>query len=160
MRLASSSYSTDDLGFTLLEMLVVIAIIAAAISIAMPAFMRPSDRLLLDQTLIEIRGDLRTTRSAAIATGRPQLFTIDAEDRSYHSPVTGEHHFSPKIDAQIKVAEPERISSSRAGIRFFPDGSATGGELTLSTNARQVIICVHWLTGQPAEGENCAWSRP
>jgi general secretion pathway protein H len=88
------------------------------------------------------------------------VLTIDTKERSFASAVVSNSHFSPKIEAQIKVAEPERISSSRGGIRFFPDGSSTGGEVTLSVNARQAMLCVHWLTGQPVEGANCSWSKP
>jgi general secretion pathway protein H len=160
MMQANSNLSSGASGFTLLEMLVVIAIIAIGTTIAMPALMRPSDRLLLEQTLAEIRSALRATRSAAIATNRAQVLTIDTKERSFASAVVSNSHFSPKIEAQIKVAEPERISSSRGGIRFFPDGSSTGGEVTLSVNARQAMLCVHWLTGQPVEGANCSWSKP
>jgi general secretion pathway protein H len=139
----------DTDGFTLLEMLVVIAIIAVATAIAMPAMMRPSDRLLLANAADDIRAALRMTRSASIAGNREQLFVIDAKERSYRSPAVKEARFSPAIEATVKVAEPEQLSSTRGGIRFFPDGSSTGGELTLVVGTRRAKLCVHWLTGQP-----------
>ena len=142
-------------GFTLLEMLVVIAIIAVVVTITVPAMMRPSDRLLLGNTLGDIRSVLQLTRSAAIVTNHEQVFVIDTKERSYRSSVIKEHSFSAAIDATVKVAEPERLSPYRGGIRFFPDGSSTGGELVLSVGAKRAKLCVHWLTGQPSEAANC-----
>ena len=159
MHTISEPGSSED-GFTLLEILIVIAIIAMVTTIALPAITRPSDRFLLDQTLHEIRSALRATRSTAITTNRIQTFTVDTRDRSYGSAAVGDRHFPAKINAEIKIAEPERISSSRGGIRFFPDGSSTGGELIFSIEARQAMLCVHWLTGEPIEGGDCSWSKP
>lgn len=142
-------------GFTLVELIVVIAIIATITALTIPAIMRPSERFVLKQTVDEIRASLKLTRSAAITTGREQVFMIDLHQRSYGSATIKEQHFPESIEAALKVAEPERSSASRGGIRFFPDGSSTGGELTLSINARQARLCVHWLTGRPVEADGC-----
>ena len=32
-------------------------------------------------------------------------------------------------------------------IRFFPDGSATGGRVRLARDNRQYVVVVDWLTG-------------
>ena len=37
---------------------------------------------------------------------------------------------------------------ARGGIRFFPDGSSTGGRVTLSHGSRQYFVDVDWLTGR------------
>jgi general secretion pathway protein H len=39
------------------------------------------------------------------------------------------------------------VSESIGQIRFFPDGSATGGRIGLTLGAQQVEVVVDWLTG-------------
>jgi general secretion pathway protein H len=42
---------------------------------------------------------------------------------------------------------------STAGIRFFADGSSTGGRVKLSSAGRDWVIGVEWLTGEVTRGE-------
>ena len=152
----TASRRTDhpDAGFTLLEMLVVLTILGLVAAIAAPALTRPSDNVKLAAAAREITGALRLTRSAAIARNNEQVLLIDVDRRIYTASFAAERRFPADIKAKLKVAEPERISASRGGIRFFPDGSSTGGEMVLSLRDRHVKLCVHWLTGQPVlEGE-------
>jgi general secretion pathway protein H len=147
--------STADAGFTLIEALVVIAILAIAVAVVGPALTRPSDRLVLATTSKEIAAALRLTRSAAITTNREQVFTIDVQKRSFGSSTIREKPFPETIQAAFKVAEPERYSEFLGGIRFFADGSSTGGELLLSHKSKSTALCVHWLTGRLIEADQC-----
>lgn len=142
-------------GFTLVELLVFIAIVATGAAIAIPSIMHPSDRLDLASAARDISAALRLTRSAAITRNTEQALVIDADRRSYQSPTISEGRFSPGIGVLMKVADTEQISPSRGGFRFFPDGSSTGGELILSLHGRQTKLCIHWLTGQPVEAQTC-----
>ena len=47
------------------------------------------------------------------------------------------------------MAESES-SGARAGIRYFKDGSSSGGTLPLVWNERRYSIDVNWLTGNAA----------
>jgi general secretion pathway protein H len=142
---------SGEAGFTLIEALAVIAILAVAVAVVSPILPRPSDRLALDRTSREIAAVLRLTRSAAIATSSEQVFIIDVQKRSFGSSTIQAKPFPETIQAAFKVAEPERHSEFRGGIRFFPDGSSTGGELLLSHKVKSTALCVHWLT----EADRC-----
>jgi len=142
-------------GFTLVELLVFMAIVAVGAAIAIPSIMRPSDRLGLAVTAREVTGALRQTRSAAITRNTEISLIIDADQRTYASAVVGERRFPAEIEVLMKVADTERVSASRGGFRFFPDGSSTGGEVTLLFRGKRAKLCVHWLTGLPVESENC-----
>ena len=144
-----------DAGFTLLEMLVALTILGLVAAIAVPALTRPSDGVKLSAAAREITGALRLARSAAIARNNEQVLLIDVERRSYTASFAAERRFPADIQAKLKVAEPERISASRGGIRFFADGSSTGGEVVLSLREWHVKLCVHWLTGQPVQEGEC-----
>lgn len=142
-------------GFTLLEMLAVVTILALAAAIAMPLLGRPSESLRLAAAARDLVGALRLTRSAAIARNAAIALVVDVEQRTFESPAVPSRSFAPDIAAQLKVAEPEQATRSRGGFRFFPDGSSTGGDLTLRLNGREAKICVKWLTGEARQGATC-----
>jgi general secretion pathway protein H len=48
----------------------------------------------------------------------------------------------------MTVAENERTTNI-GGIRFFPDGQSSGGEIALTLDGRSTRIAVNWLTGEP-----------
>src|SRR5262249_47482713 len=136
-------------GYSLLEMLVVMTILALVATIALPQLAKPSDSLRLKAAARELHGALRLTRSAAIVRSRDLVFIIDADRRTFESPVVPLKMFAADIDAQLTVAEPERVTPSRGGFRFFGDGSSTGGDLVLRLHNNEVKICINWLTGEP-----------
>lgn len=142
-------------GFTLIELLIVIAIIAVVTTLAVPSIMRPSERFALGTTVRELTAALRLTRSAAISRNTELVLLIDVDQRSYRSVAVGDRHFPPSVAVLMTVADSERLSQSLAGIRFFPDGSSTGGELALSLKKKRANLCVHWLTGQTSEAQKC-----
>ncbi len=142
-------------GYSLLEMLVVMTILALVATIALPQLAKPSDSLRLKAAARELHGALRLTRSAAIARSRDLVFVIDADKRTFGSPVVPLKAFAADIDTQLTVAEPERVTPSRGGFRFFADGSSTGGDLVLRLRNNGVKICINWLTGEPEDGKAC-----
>ena len=46
------------------------------------------------------------------------------------------------------AAASEQIDDSQGRVRFFPDGTSTGGRLTLTQNERKYYVVVDWLTGR------------
>ena len=47
----------------------------------------------------------------------------------------------------ITSASMDQAGDGTARIRFFPDGSSTGGRITLESGRRQWHVNVSWLTG-------------
>lgn len=48
----------------------------------------------------------------------------------------------------VYTAQGEVVDANNAAIRFYPDGSSTGGRVTLAMGERKYLIDVDWLTGQ------------
>jgi len=50
----------------------------------------------------------------------------------------------------ITSAKEDRPNDHTGRIRFFPDGSSTGGRITLQSGRREWHVNVSWLTGDVA----------
>jgi general secretion pathway protein H len=142
-------------GFSLIEMLVVMAILALVGAVLMPVLARPSETLRLQANARDLLGALRVTRAAAIAGNAELALMIDVEERTFESPAVARRSLDPDIAAKITFAEPLRQSRSHGGFSFFPDGSSTGGDVRLTLNGREAKICVDWFTGAARQAADC-----
>lgn len=145
----------SESGFTLIEMLAVITIVAIIATFTIPAITRKPEHLILRDTVQQIRHTLLLARSTAVIKNAETVFFIDLEKHRFGLQDGGTGEIPNEISASFKIAEPERLTASRGSIRFFPDGSSTGGELTFALNGKSAKLCVHWLVGRPVEGEGC-----
>jgi general secretion pathway protein H len=141
-------------GFSLIEMLAALAIIALATTLVMPLALRPSDALRLDAAAQDLVAALRLTRAAAIAHNADAALTIDVGRRTFESPALPTRSLPADLNVRLKIAEPER-APSQGGFRFFADGSSTGGDMVLALRGREVKICVDWLSGLARRAATC-----
>jgi general secretion pathway protein H len=142
-------------GFTLIEMLVVLGIIALVMTTAMPLLSSGSDTLRLETASSEIAAALRATRAAAIVQNTVMTLKLDVDRRTFGSAVVPRRSFAPNIDAKLTYAAATRSAASEGGFRFFPDGSSTGGDLVLALDGKQIRLCVDWLTGIVRTAATC-----
>lgn len=155
MSTLNQNHDTSIAGFTLLEMVVVVAILALAAAVTMPLLAQPSEALRLQAGVRDLLSALRATRAAAIAANAELAVMIDVDRRTFESPVVPRRSFASGIATQLTFAEPLRETESRGGIRFFPDGSATGGTVRLAINGHATQICLDWFTGTARQAEAC-----
>jgi general secretion pathway protein H len=141
-------------GFTLIEIIVVLAIGAAIyILIASIPFGKAS-AADLKAAARSVASGLRTAQSTALATRRDALLTIDMESREYITTGESEVHRLPRnIDLKLFTAQTEVTSEHSGAIRFYPDGSSTGGRVTVESGERKYLVDVDWLTGRVAINE-------
>lgn len=138
-------------GFTMLEMLAALAILAMAGALAGGLLRRPSPRLRLEAATRAICATMRAARSRAIASNLPAAVVFDLDARSYVSPVAGLTLLPRDMNLRLDVAHDE-ASRGTAAIRFFPDGGASGGAVILELGGGRAAISVNWMTG----GAECA----
>lgn len=133
-------------GFTVLEMLVALAIVAMAGALAVQLLRPRSPRLRLESSARALCGALRAARSRAIAISAEAVVTFDLDAKTYSSPVGGLGRLPREIALRLNVAHDEAREDAGA-IRFFPDGGATGGDVIMDLGGSRAEISVNWLTG-------------
>jgi general secretion pathway protein H len=132
-------------GFTLLETLVVIAILAM-VATSIPFISRGGG--------IELRGlgrelatELRGLRETAIRNHLMTEFTLEPQTGSYQ--LGGEEVvLPPGVTVTYVVSEPPLIGDAPDHLAFYPDGSSTGGTITLTRGGALVTLSIGWMDGR------------
>lgn len=147
-------------GFTLIEALVVLALMATAFALFAGALLGAMPGQQLRSATGLLAAEMRTTRARAVATGIDQSFVIDTQAREWRSGASdamsgegeggaarrsGRLHEALSLGAT--VAREEQPSPGIAAIRFFADGSSTGGRVVVRRGEAAWRVDVNWLTG-------------
>ena len=135
-------------GFSILELLLVLVIMVIAYGIASPlvAGLGSGD---LRSSARTVAVALKRARNVAISARKETPLTFNIEERTITLP--GEpkpFRLPPKLDMQLYTVQHELTSEKIAAIRFYPDGSSTGGRVTVGQGDRKFEIDVDWLTGR------------
>ncbi|MGO3128405.1 MAG: type II secretion system protein XpsH [Luteimonas sp.] len=135
-------------GFSLLEVLLVVGLIAVTGVLAAAAMSGGFDRIALQSTSKTIAAQLRYTRAQAISTGEPQRFVINPQARTWQAP-NGRHGTIPEpLAVEFTGARELQSSDSEGAILFFADGAATGGRVRVLLRDAAWQVDVAWLTGE------------
>ena len=141
MRLRSNSSA----GFTLVELLVVMGIMAVVLVVVLNA--RPKAAATrVAVTARAVGATLQLARAQAMQSNAETVFRVDTEKMLFGLP-RSMHSLPNGMSVAMTVAETERVGDV-ACIRFFPDGQSSGGEIALTLEGRSARIAVNWLTGE------------
>jgi general secretion pathway protein H len=136
-------------GFTLLELVVVLALATALLTIVPPLITAAFPGVELKSSSRRVASGLRLAREEAIRSGRDVAFTLDLENRSFKVDGNFREVSLPEgLDLKLTAAESEMSSDHLGSVRFFPDGSSTGGRIIVARANAGWQIGVQWLTGR------------
>jgi general secretion pathway protein H len=139
----------DQQGFSLLEMVCVIAIIALVAAVLLPMVPRQTSRPRLQAYAMQAATLLKSDRSAAIRGGVDVATLVDPHARAIRAGASREMLQLPddvRFDALLPQSCRQRAALSV--ISFFPDGMSCGGTIALSRLGTAYEIRVNWLTGR------------
>ena len=106
------------------------------------------DRAGLIAAASRLADGLRATREEAMFQRQERVFTVDVEERAFApNPAAGPVPLDPALDIRLFTAESELVDESQGGIRFYPDGSSTGGRIELQLLGDRAAVNVQWSTG-------------
>jgi len=121
-------------GFSLVELLIVLAILSLAVAIAFPALSSRGQGAALASATQQLRAALAAARSAAIAEDRDVIFSGDGALYS--------------VDGAAQALPVAGVAIARTRIAFFPSGGSSGGRIVLRTAAAEREIDIEPLTGR------------
>ncbi len=131
-------------GFSLLELMVALTILALAMSVVSISASRRSPSFEIQRLAGEAVSLFREARLSAQTSGRPVTVSFDAEARELRR--TGSQTLS--IPGDVDAGLVSSASAGPSAIIFFPDGSSSGGAFTLDGAGRQERVTVDWLTSR------------
>ena len=145
---ARTEHGSGELGFALIEMLCVLAIIGLLAAIILPAIPRATTRAKLESYAVQTAALLKADRNAALRRQVQVTTQIDAESRSIRSGVTGRVIQLPG-DVSLEAVLASRCADRNAGrsIDFFPSRMSCGGVIALARPGMGFEVRVNWLTG-------------
>lgn len=136
-------------GFTLLEVMVVLVIMALILVIVPPFLPNVMASTHVKSAARELAANLKHARSQAIDHQQESVLIVNVDEKKYTLDNKSKILKLP-TDASLSLitAKSEQLDENEGQIRFFPDGSSTGGQIKLSHAKHEITVDVHWLTGK------------
>jgi general secretion pathway protein H len=145
----SSDAHRAQAGFTLLELMAVLALIALLLGLVLPRLLHSWERESNRATLREFTTTLRIARSEAVNRGLQVRLFLDVKTGHYRlggSAREGALKGVSLTDAQLVWQNPEK---SQGYIAFYGDGSSSGGTLALvEPTGRRYLLEVEPISGK------------
>ena len=141
-------------GVTLLELLVVLAIMGLVAAFVVPLFGSGVPTAELKSAARQVAAGLRLARSDALATRQETRVLLDLEQRTMRLEREAQVRALPRgIEMKLFTAQSDLVNDKVGAIRFYPDGGSNGGRITLASGERKYEVDVDWLTGRVVIGD-------
>ena len=135
-------------GFTLLEILVVMVMIVVIMGFFSSNMMRSLDKAKIRAASKDLVSAMRYTRGQAVVKHEQKSITFNVKEKTYKAPRKKTVKIPQEMEMYVYTAESDIANDSTGSIRFFSDGSSTGGWVKLTYGDKIWQINVNWLTGE------------
>lgn len=128
----------SELGFTLIEALVVVAVAALIAGIGFPRIEQSLSAWRMQASAVAVEAALEDARAHALRTGAPVRISFMRDTGDYRRPGVAAGRLQPSV----------RFGEGSDQILFFGDGSSSGGRILIEAGSgRRAIISVSSDTG-------------
>jgi len=133
-------------GFTLIELIVTLLVVAVAIGLVAPAIGRSTEGVRARAEVAGFSATLRHAREQAITTRQQHTVVVNLIDR-HLTVVTGEDEvrWTRAFPARLTI---QAATPSALTIRFHPQGTSSGSDLRLTSGAVTYHVTVDAVTGR------------
>lgn len=139
-------------GFTLLEVLVALTVLSLVAFGLGNATFGGRNRAILSDARSSLDELLLAARSAAQTRGVTTFVSFDLVGRRLRATTSRNWLPIPQdIDISLVTAS-ELTLSGMPAVAFLPDGTSSGGDITMSIGPQKVMRRIDWLTGALLDG--------
>ena len=136
-------------GFTLVELLVVFALLALLVGLVPAAFDRLQAGAQYRDTVRTVLTDMRSARHRAQSSGADTRFVVNLNARTYGVEGQAMHEVPSTVEVRAIAAAQESSPDGAMAIRFLPRGGASGGSVdVLRASGDGVRLRVDWFSGR------------
>lgn len=145
---AGSTDAGGQAGFTLLEIVCVLAIVMMLAAIVLPALPRATSLPQLEGYALQTAALLNADHDTAQRQDRDIATQVDAPGRIIRSGASGSVVQLPS-DVSVQTLLASHCDNQIAGatIRYLPSGMSCGGVIALTRSGAGYQVRVNWLTG-------------
>ncbi len=148
-----TDHAAFERGFSLLEVLIVMAILGLATSLVVTRqFGRPV-KLDVHSAASQLGQSLRSARMRAIVSNRPAQFNLDVVGHGFAVDAGRVRRLPVGVQLAMTADAALTRGDTIGSIRFYPDGSSSGGRITITRGAARALVQVEWLTGRVVVSE-------
>lgn len=137
-----------------MELTVVLVLISLLLLLVPPMFSRGITGANLKTATSQIASGLRRARAQAVFQRKETVLAIDLDERFFR--IVGASSavkLGTDLNLSLVTATSEVLDEGQGAIRFYPDGSSTGGRVTLNAEGKtEQVVDVDWLTGKVTTG--------
>ncbi len=138
----------SQVGFSLVELLLVMTLVGVVLAVAGGTIAGNLDSVKVKRASNDLVSALRYTRGRAVVSREEKTLDFNVETLTYQAPDRQPVTLPEDMTVQLRTATSDILDNSTGRIRFFPDGSSTGGRITLIAGQREWRVNVGWLTGE------------
>ena len=176
-RATTTSQAGSDLGFTLIELILVSAVLGILLVASLPRFQQTARLLRVEQQAIELTQRLRYARELAVSTGHEVVWVWDPSERRARllellvaadgatsgswiadqpevgSAVEERAVLAPPDYEESPIGCPQEAPPEAACVYFFPNGTSESVGLTLQSPAQAYTIRLDGTTSKAVRSE-------
>lgn len=135
-------------GFSLIEIILVMVFIAVLAGLASSSMFKSLEKAKIRAVSKNLVSALRYTRSKAIIKHEEKTISFNVKNKTYQAPNKKLVEIPKEVEIYVYTADSEIADDSVGKIRFFSDGSSTGGWVKIVQKDKIWKINVNWLTGE------------
>lgn len=142
-------------GFSLIELIVVLAVIGLFFAVGAPSASRLFDTMQYRESLGVLVSAAKKARRQAMTSGKPVDLLVDTDANAYYvtdkgvAPVLEQFTtLDGEIALTVIYAAEVALEPGLATIRFYPSGGSSGGDITVTrASGAGTRLVVDWLLG-------------
>ncbi len=135
-------------GFTLIETIMVLTIVGLMLTLVAGTLGSGGASTRTRAAANELAAALNAARGYALVRQTSAAVDINVESLRYSGPEDANGQFDSGMRLTLTTAQRERTGPESGRIRFFPDGSSTGGRIVIEMGQWRRLVSVDWLSGR------------